>query len=111
MASNDQNTIAGTKDGEKLIATNGSPFLDYLSGLTNVAKQGVDIYTNYYQQKQAVEIIKKQQTTPPAQTVPNNLVNSAAGFFSDPARTQQFFIYLSMGALLLAGGIWIIKKI
>lgn len=106
-----QNTIAGTSNGDSLVATNGSPFMDFFTGLSNVATSGLQSYSNFQDAENARKIAAIQAVQKPAQTTPNYLISSPADLLSDPARLQQIFLYVSLAALATASLLYIIKKV
>lgn len=107
---NTQNTVGGASDGGAVISTNGSPYLNFLTGLTDIANRGVEIYSSFNESQQAIEIAKQQAAAKPQQTVPLNMIDSPADLFSNPEATRRTFIVIAVGALSLAGVIWLVRR-
>lgn len=109
---NTQNTVAGIAGGSSLVPTNGSPFMDYLTGLVNLGGTALNLYGSFYESKTAADIAKKatEQAQQPKQTVPDYLLKKE-DILNDPAKVQAVAIYVAVGALALGVIIWGIKKI
>ena len=108
---NSQNTIAGTNNGAPIVVTNGNPFLDALSSLSDVAFSGLNTYGTFKEKLQALDILNEDKLSKPEQTVPPELQNSPAGVYSDPAGVQRILMYTGIGVLLLIGTIFVVKKL
>lgn len=111
MATNAQNTVAGTSNGGNLIAPVGNWFLEQLGALSNVVAVGADQIGSLSTSIQAAKLAIQQTVNPPMQTAPATNITSAADYMSDPDRVQKALMIAAVGSILLVGGFYLIKKL
>jgi hypothetical protein len=115
MAGNAQNTYPGTANGGNVIYTVGNGFIDALAAIGNVGVNTLDTagslldrFSSFKEKYQ--NLANANQSNPPQQSMPENLLANWGDFLSDPERVQKMFLYAGLAALVATGTIYIIKK-
>ena len=108
---NNQNTIAGTANGGNLVTDVGNSFLNAIGSLSNIVATSAGAVGSMSESITAARLALQQAVNPPQQSTPQTQINSAADFYSDPARVQKALMIAGILSVVIFGGYYVIKKI